>query len=212
MDITWLGHSCFRMKGKEVTLITDPFQEEIGYSWVSQTANIVTVSHSHVGHNNAAGVDGGPKVISRPGEYEVSGVFIVGVPGFHDSEQGANRGRNISYLIDMEEIRFCHLGDIGYVPSARQAEELSRLDLLFLPVGGVSTIDSKAAAEIVRLLNPRVVVPMHYRTEAVSWLEPLERFTTQMGLKEVIPQPKLSVTKSSVPLETKVVVLDYSSP
>lgn len=209
MEITWLGHSCFKIKGKEVTLVTDPYDESLGYPWVRPTANIVTLSHHHPGHSYSAGVDGSPKVLDRPGEYEISDVFIIGLSNFHDSEEGKTRGSNITYLIEMEDITLCHLGDLGHLPSPRQLEELSDTAVLFVPVGGVSTADAKMAAEIVRFLNPKVVIPMHYKTEVVTWLEPLSKFIQEMGLREVIPQPKLSVTRSSLPLETKVIVLDY---
>ena len=209
MEITWLGHSCFRIRGKEVTLVTDPYDESIGYPQINATANIVTISHSHPGHSYSSGIDGSPKVISRPGEYEISDVFIIGLSNFYDSEKGDSRGRNITYLIEMEDVRLCHLGDLGHLPSSRQVEELSNTEVLFVPVGGVSTTDAKMAAEIVRFLNPKVVIPMHYKTEAATWLEPLSKFIQEMGLREVIPQPKLSVTRSSLPLETKVMVLDY---
>jgi L-ascorbate metabolism protein UlaG (beta-lactamase superfamily) len=212
MEITWLGHSCFKIKGKEVTLVTDPYDESLGYPWVKPTANIVTLSHPHPGHSYSAGVDGNPKVLHRPGEYEISGVFIIGLANFHDSEQGRVRGRNTTYLIEMEDIRLCHLGDLGHLPSPRQLEELSDAAVLFVPVGGVSTTDAKTAAEIVRFLNPKVAIPMHYKTEVVTWLEPLSKFIKEMGLREVIPQPKLSITRSSLPLETKVLVLDYPRP
>jgi L-ascorbate metabolism protein UlaG (beta-lactamase superfamily) len=211
MDITWLGHSCFRVKSKEATLITDPYYEDIAYPWASPTANIVTISHPHSGHGNAAGVGGDPKAVTRPGEYEIKGVFILGLGNFHDPDEGSSRGRNTSYLVEMEDMKLCHLGDLGHVPSARQVQELSELDVLIIPVGGVSTIDGKMAAEIVRLLNPRIVIPMHYGTKVVNWLEPLDKFTTQMGLREIVPQPKLSVTKASMPPETRVVVFDLSA-
>ena len=209
MEITWLGHSCFKIKGKEVTLITDPYDESIGYPWVKPTANIVTLSHHHPGHSYSAGVEGNPKVLNRPGEYEISDVFIIGFPNFHDSDQGKTLGRNIVFLIEMEDISLCHLGDLGHLPSPRQLEELSDVAVLFVPVGGVSTTDAKMAAEIVRFLNPKVVIPMHYETEIVTWLEPLSKFIKEMGLREVTPQPKLSITRSNLPLETKVMVLDY---
>ena len=210
MEITWLGHSCFRVKGKERTLITDPYQEEIGYSWATPAANIVTVSHSHPGHSNSAGVNGGPRVINRPGEYEVGGVFVIGLANYHDSEQGASRGKNISYLFVIDDIKLCHLGDIGHVPSARQVEEFSEVDILIIPVGGISTIDGKAAADIAKLLNPKIVVPMHYRTEAMQDnLETPERFLKEMGVKVAEPQPKLSITRSHLPHEVQVVLLDY---
>ena len=211
MDITWLGHSCFRIKGKEVNLITDPYDATLGYSWPKPSANIVTITHAHPGHSNAAGVEGIPKVVNRPGEYEIKNVFIIGFPTFHDAAQGANRGRNIIYMMEMEDMRLCHLGDIGHTPSPKQIEELSGIDVLFAPVGGVSTIDAKTAAEIVRLLSPKIVIPMHYQTDVTNWLEPLEKFTQGMGLREIVPQPKLTVTKSNVPPETRVVILDYRS-
>jgi L-ascorbate metabolism protein UlaG (beta-lactamase superfamily) len=211
MDISWLGHSCFRIKGKEVVLLTDPYHESIGYAWPRPSADIVTVSHGHEGHSNASGAEGNPKVVSRPGEYEVRGVFIIGLATFHDAEEGNVRGRNTAYLIEMDDIRLCHLGDIGHVPSSRHVQELSGVDVLFTPVGGVSTIDAKATTETIRLISPRVVIPMHYQTEVVTWLEPLSRFTAEMGLGEVAPQPRLSLTRSNLPSDgTKVMVLERS--
>jgi len=209
MEITWLGHSCFRIKGKEVTLVADPCDKSIGYSPGKLIANIVTVSHDHAGHCYLEAIDNSPKVLSRPGEYEVGGVFITGIGTFHDQERGKSRGKNTSYLIEMDDTRLCHLGDLGHVPSPRQIEDLGSIDVLFVPVGGVSTIDAKMAAEIVRLINPKIIIPMHYQTKEVAWLEPLDKFIKEMGLREVVPQPKLSVTRLGIPLETQIIVLDY---
>jgi L-ascorbate metabolism protein UlaG (beta-lactamase superfamily) len=209
MEITWLGHSCFKIKGKEATVVTDPYDETIGYPFPRLNANIVTVSHGHRGHSYLARIDGNPKVVNRPGEYEIKGVFIIGLPNFHDTQQGSQRGKNVAYLIEMEDVRFCHLGDLGHLPSSRQVEELSDPGVLFVPVGGVSALDAKTAAELVRLLRPRVVIPMHYGTAVVPWLEPLSGFIKEMGLREVLPQPKISITSSNLPQETKVVILDY---
>lgn len=209
MEVTWLGHSCFKVRGRQVTLITDPYDGSIGYRWPAPTANLVTVSHSHPGHGYAAGVSGDPKVISRPGEYEISDVFIIGLANFHDSEQGARLGRNTAYLVEMEDVTLCHLGDLGHLPSSRQVQELSNTDVLFVPVGGVSTIGAEMAAELVRLLSPKIVIPMHYETEVVRWLEPLSKFVKEMGLREVVPQPRLSITRSNLPTETTVAVLAY---
>jgi L-ascorbate metabolism protein UlaG (beta-lactamase superfamily) len=211
MDITWLGHSCFRIKVKDVFVVTDPFDATLKYPWPKPSANIVTVSHLHPGHNNPGGVDGNPRVVNRPGEYEIKGVLIIGFPTFHDAAQGANRGRNTIYLMEMEDLKLCHLGDLGHALSSKQIEELSGIDVLFVPVGGVSSVDAKGAAEIVRLLNPKIVIPMHYQTQVTPWLEPLERFTAGMGLREVAPQPKLTVTRSNLPPETRVVVLENVS-
>ncbi len=146
MDITWLGHSCFRIKLKDIFVVTDPFDATLKYPWPGPAASIVTISHAHPGHNNPAGVEGNPRVVNRPGEYEVKGVFIIGLPTFHDAAQGANRGRNTAFLMEMEDLRLCHLGDLGHALSSKQIEDLSAVDVLFVPVGGVSTIDAKGAA------------------------------------------------------------------
>ena len=211
MEITWLGHSCFRMKGKEATLVTDPYSESLGYPMSELAANIVTISHSHPGHSYADGVGDGPRVIRGPGEYEIADVLIIGMPTFHDSEEGGERGRNTIYLIEMDELRLCHLGDIGHLLSPQQVEELGNVEILLVPTGGVSTINAKVASELVRLLNPRIIIPMHYNTEMTSWLDPVDDFLKEMGQKETVSQNKLLVTRSNLPSEARVVLLDYRS-
>lgn len=209
MEITLIGHSCFRIKGKEVTLVTDPFDSSVGYSLGELTAGVVISSHDHPGHNNVAGVEGGPRIIRRPGEYEIGGVFITGIRTFHDADQGLNRGKNITYLIKMDDIRLCHLGDLGHLLSPSQIEDLGSIDVLFVPVGGVSTINGKAAAEIVKLLSPKIIIPMHYKTEVVTRLESVDSFLKEIGLSDITSQPKLSIVRSSLPLESRVIILDY---
>lgn len=210
MEITWLGHSCFRIRGKNATIVTDPYEDKIGIKMIRTTADIVTVSHDHYDHNNIAAVGGNPKVVDGPGEYEIGGVFITGIQTWHDDQGGAKRGRNTAYLIDIDEMIVCHLGDIGHVLSSEQVEAMSNVDVLMIPVGGTFTINASQAAEVISLIEPRLVVPMHYKTESITLaIDPFERFARAMGLKEVAAQPKLSVTKSSLPEETQVVVLDY---
>jgi L-ascorbate metabolism protein UlaG (beta-lactamase superfamily) len=213
MEITWLGHSCFRIRGKEATLLTDPYDGSIGYSLGKPKANIVTSSHSHPGHGFTSGVGGAPRIVHGPGEYEVSGVFITGIGTFHDAEKGRERGGNTIYLIEMEDMTLCHLGDLGHPLSSEQVEETSGVEVLLVPVGGLSTIDASQAAETVRLLQPRIVIPMHFQTAALRFqLEPVDKFLREMGLKADVPaQPKLSITKAGLPDETQVVVLDYRS-
>jgi len=210
MDISWLGHSCFRIKGSHATVITDPYSPSLGYSLGKPTARIVTVSHQHPGHSYVQGVGGEPRVITGPGEYEISGILIIGIATFHDAEGGGKRGKNTVYLMEVDEVSVCHLGDLGHVLTAEQAEELGNVDILLLPVGGVSTINAPAAAEVVRRLEPTVVIPMHYKTEALSWeLEPVGRFLKEIGVKEVNSSPKLSFTRTSLPASTQVFLLDY---
>ena len=210
MEIVWLGHSCFRIRGKEATIVTDPFDRTLGYPVKKLTANIVTVSHPHPQHSFLEDVAGSPKVISRPGEYEIANVFINGIATFHDADRGEHRGKNTVYLVQIEEMSICHLGDLGHVPTAEQIEQMSDTDILMVPVGGGATIGAAAAVEIISLLQPKLVIPMHFKTEVVKMdLEPLEHFLKEMGLKEVVTQPKLNVSKSGLPADTSVVVLDY---
>jgi L-ascorbate metabolism protein UlaG (beta-lactamase superfamily) len=211
IDIIWLGHSCFRIKGKGVTLLTDPYDESIGYSLGNPEADIVTSSHPHPGHGFTSGVGGKPKIVRGPGEYEISGVFITGIATFHDAEKGQERGRNTVYLIEMEDIKLCHLGDLGHPLSTEQVEEIGNVELLMVPVGGFSTIDAVTAAETVRLLQPAIVIPMHFQTEAVRFqLASVERFLREMGIKAGLEaQPRLSITRAGLSEETQVVVLDY---
>ena len=212
MDITWLGHSCFRIKGRHAAIITDPYSPKLGYSLGKPAARIVTVSHQHPGHSYVEGVTGEPRPVTGPGEYEISGVLIIGIATFHDADRGNMRGKNTVYLMEIDEISVCHLGDLGHVLTSDQVEQLDNVDVLLLPVGGLSTIDAPKAAEVVRQLEPNVVVPMHYKTEAIKReLAPVDRFLKEMGLKEVTSQPKLSITKANLPISTQVVLLDYTS-
>ena len=210
MDISWLGHSCFRIKGKQVTVITDPYSPTLGYSLGKPTAHIVTVSHQHPGHSYIQGIGGEPRPVTGPGEYEISGVLIIGINTFHDAEGGIKRGKNTVYLIEVDEIAICHLGDLGHVLTAEQVEEIDNVDVLLLPVGGVSTINAPMAAEVVRQLEPKVVIPMHYKTRALKWeLESVDKFLKEIGVKQVSSQPKLSFSKPSLPDNTQVFLLDY---
>jgi len=210
MEIVWFGHSCFRLKGKEATVLTDPFSKSLGYPVKKHTANIVTISHDHPHHSFVEGIANEPKVVGRPGEYEISNVFIKGISTYHDANNGELRGKNIAYMIEMEDIKICHLGDLGHIPSPAQSEQMTGTDILLIPVGGVSTINAAQAAEIISLLSPKTVIPMHYKTEAITIdLEPLDRFLKEMGIREVNPQPKLNTAKSSLSAETSITILDY---
>ena len=210
MDISWLGHSCFKIRGTRATVVTDPYSPDLGYSLGKPAADIVTVSHQHPGHAYIQGVGGDPKPVTGPGEYEISGILLIGMATFHDQEKGRQRGKNTIYLVEVDEMVVCHLGDLGHVLTTEQVEEIEHVDVLLLPVGGVSTISAAMAAEVVRQLEPKVVVPMHYKTEALHReLEPVDRFLKEMGVKEVSSRPKLSFTKANLPISTQVFLLDY---
>ena len=210
MDINWLGHSCFRIKGRQASIVTDPYPPDLGYSLGKPTADIVTVSHQHPSHNYHQGVGGEPRLITGPGEYEIAGVLIIGIATFHDAEGGQKRGKNTIYLMDVDGVAICHLGDLGHVLTAEQVEEIDDVDVLLLPVGGVSTINASMAAEVIRQLEPKVVVPMHYKTPVLNReLGPVEKFLKEMGIERLDSQPKLSLTPSSLPASTQVFLLDY---
>ena len=210
MEITWLGHACFRLKGSQATVITDPYPPDLGYSLGKQTARVVTVSHQHPGHSYISGIGGEPKVIKGPGEYEIGGILVIGLPTFHDGDGGKQRGKNIVYLIEVDEVAICHLGDLGHVLTTQQVEEIGNVDVLLVPVGGVSTINASLAAEVVRQLEPKIVVPMHYKTEVLKReLEPVDRFLKEMGVKDVTSRPRLSVTKANLPVSTQVLLMNY---
>jgi L-ascorbate metabolism protein UlaG (beta-lactamase superfamily) len=211
MEITWLGHSCFRIRGREATIITDPCPPAVGYNIGKPAADIVSVSHHHPGHDYLKAVTGGPRVVDAPGEYEIHGAFLTGISTFHDGKKGEERGLNTVFIIEMEDIRICHLGDLGHIPTSEQVEEMAGVEVLFVPVGGGSTIDGARAAEVVAMLEARLVIPMHYRTEAYQGtdLDPPDRFLKEMSATRTDPLPKLSVTRSSLPTDTQVVLLDY---
>lgn len=209
MEITWYGHSCFRLRGREGTVVTDPFDKVVGYSLPRITADIVTISHDHPGHNNAEAVKGDPYVITGPGEYEIRGIFVFGIRTFHDKRQGRDRGANVAYLIEMEDLTICHLGDLGHVLTQSQAEAMSEVDVLLIPVGGASTLSAAAAVEVINLIEPRLVIPMHYRTPGVKMkLDPVDKFLAEIGVKPGPPEESLKVTAGALPEETRVVLLE----
>jgi L-ascorbate metabolism protein UlaG (beta-lactamase superfamily) len=209
MEITWLGHSCFRIKGSEAAVLTDPYSPDYGYDLGKPKADIITVSHQHADHNYIQAISDA-RVISGPGEYEIGGVLIIGVPTYHDDARGEKKGKNTVYLIEIDEVTVCHLGDLGHVLTSEQAEELGDVDILLIPVGGNYTIDAPQAAEVVRQIDPKIVIPMHYQTPAVTMdLEPVGRFLKELGVGELESSPKLSVTKSNLPENLQVRLLSY---
>jgi L-ascorbate metabolism protein UlaG (beta-lactamase superfamily) len=208
LDVTWLGHGCFRLRGRSAAVVMDPFPPSIGLKLSRLDADLVTVSHEHENHNYTQIVRDAYE-IRGPGEYEVAGVSVIGVPTFHDAEKGARHGRNTVYLVEIDDVRVCHLGDLGHKLDDAEAEAISSPDVLLVPVGGNTAINAAQAAEVVRQLEPRFVVPMHYAIPGLKLqLDTLDRFLKEMAVAASEPQPKLSVQKSSGEYDTKVVVLE----
>lgn len=214
MEITWYGHSCFRMTERTMaTVVADPFDSKvIGYSPLRLKADIVTVSHDAPGHNNADAVKGTSHVITGPGEFEIGGVFITGVQtdATPAAKKGGGQVRNTLYVFDYEGITIAHLGDLKLVPTQTEVEALGTVNIALVPVGGGGGLNAAKAAEVVSLLEPNIVIPMHYSTpEAKVNLDALGKFLKEMGLGKQESQPSLKMSRSALPTETRVVVLDY---
>ena len=210
MDITYLGHSCFLLRHKSVKVITDPFDKSVGIKQVKTEADIVTISHDHGDHSGLKMVTGEPMVIRGPGEYEIKGVSITGMQTFHDDKEGALGGKNTVYTIDIDEVRICHLGDLGHKLSDKQLEDLDGIDVLMVPVGGNTSIEPKTAMAVIRQISPSIAIPMHYRTKehTTKWKEKatLEDFLKISGM-EAKKEEKLTVKKLDLPEEMELVVL-----
>ena len=190
-------------------MVTDPFPPDLGYSLEKVNAAIVTISHQHPNHSHTASIGGNSRLISRPGEYEIGGILIIGISSYHDAENGARLGKNTIFIIEIDDVTICHLGDLGHPLSAKQVEEIGNVDVLLVPVGGLNTLGASQAAGLVRAVEPKIVIPMHFKTPNLTReLEPVDKFLKEMGLNEVVPQVKLTVSKSALPPATQVVVLN----
>jgi L-ascorbate metabolism protein UlaG (beta-lactamase superfamily) len=214
LDIVWNGHACFRLRGRETTVVTDPYDRSIGFPPLKLTADVVTISHAHPHHAYVEAVQpAGSKVrtVDGPGEYEMAGTLIEGVATFRDKQRGKELGKNTAFLIHVDDVSVCHLGALAHTLSSAQIEALKDADVLLLPVGGGTALDASAAAEVVSQLEPRIVIPMYYGTPGQP-LESVERFCSELAVTDTTVQPRLQVTRSSLPDETRVVLLAPPEP
>ena len=215
MQIIWRGQSCFEIlssqgKNNHVNIVVDPFDEGTGLRVPKLEADILLVSHEHHDHNNVKAVEGDPFLIQGPGEYEIKGVYIQGIDSFHDASLGKEKGQNTIYTIEVEDLRLCHLGDLGQKElTPEQVEKIGEIDILIIPVGGVYTISAKEAVKIMSQIEPNIVIPMHYQIPKLKIkLEELDRFLKSMGIKKIEPLPKLSIKKKDISSEeAKIIVL-----
>lgn len=212
MTINWYGHSCFKItnQGGHLTLIMDPFDKKIGLTPPRGSADIVTVSHHHSDHDNVKTISGNPFVIDGPGEYEIKGIDILGVSSFHDSKKGAERGQNTIYVIKVDRIKICHLGDLGQERlSDRQLEVIGQVDILMAPIGGKYTIGAKEVAKISKQIEPQIIIPMHYKRPGLKLdLAGLDGFLKEMGLEEKKAVEKITLKKKDLMNgDMKVVVM-----
>ncbi|ABY91921.1 MAG: MBL fold metallo-hydrolase [Thermoanaerobacter sp.] len=210
MNIKWLGHSCFKLTSEKGTVIvTDPFDESVGYPMPDVKADIVTSSHSHFDHNYFKAVKGNFDIVDTVGEHNIKDIKIKGVSTFHDEEQGAKRGKNIVFVVDVDGIKVCHMGDLGHVLTEKQVEEIGSVDVLLIPVGGYYTIDSKQAVEVMNQLKPKITIPMHYKTEFINFpIDTVDNFLNMTKGKKIL-STEVDITKKDLEGEPKVIALNY---
>ena len=211
MEITWYGHSCFRLTERGMaTVVTDPYDHRIvGYEPLKLKGDIVTVSNDAPGHNFVTGVKGKNHTITGPGEYEIGGVFITGVQTNGHKKRDGDEPRNTLYVFDYEGVTIAHLGNLQRVPSQTEIEALGNVHVALVPVGGGGGLIAAKAVEVVSLLEPGIVIPMHYGESGNIKLAPVTKFLKEMGVATAEPQSSLKISRGSVPEETRVVVLSY---
>lgn len=213
MKIKWLGHSCFLITSENGTkVLTDPYNKLVGYKLPEIEADIVSTSHNHNDHNNINAVQGSYVHINYPGGFSKNGIEIKGVETFHDKVSGAKRGKNTIFKFIIDEVNVCHCGDIGHILDSNQIEGIGKVDILFLPVGGLFTIDAYDAVKVVKQLNPTVVIPMHYRTKALGLrgfvFAKVEKFISASGLKDK-QYSELQINKDNLKDYSGIAVLSY---
>jgi len=215
MNIQYYGHSCFKITTKpagrgqnDVIVFMDPFNKTIGLRPPQGQADIVLVSHDHKDHNNVEALKGEPHIIDIPGEYSVKGINIVGLKTFHDDKNGQERGLNTVFLLDSEDLRICHLGDLGADLTEKQLEAIDSVDVLMIPIGGNYTIDSKKAIDLIRKIEPKIVIPMHYKMEgSTADIADEKIFCTEVGNCSTGKVSKLNLKKKEIEGKSMEVIL-----
>lgn len=195
MKITWLGHSSFLFQdSKGRVLLTDPFDTTPGYEIYKGSPDIVTISHQHFDHNYTKELEGNYKVIDKIGMFNICDIPIKGTPSYHDKDKGAKRGDNIIFTFKIDDYMICHLGDLGHSLSNDDVDAIGNVDILFVPVGGNYTIDGKEASEVTKKINPKIVIPMHYKTPIISFpIDGVETFLMYMKNAEKIDSNTLEI-------------------
>ena len=207
MDITWLGHSCFRLHDADMVVVTDPYPTSVGLRIDNRPASVVTVSNSHPNHNHAESIEGDPKVFSNPGEYEYNGVTARGVMTPLADGQPQEE-RNVAFSIEIGAINICHLGDISMPMTTRMIDELKPIDVVLVPTGGHCTLDMDQIYQTLQDLDAKIVIPMHYKTEGINVdVDPIDNFVRRMGLDEIQAQPRLVVTSANLGTDMRVVLM-----
>jgi len=210
MKITWLGHAAFLLETEDLKILTDPYDSKIGYGPITEAVDIVTVSHDHFDHNHTRGLKGNPEIVKGSGTHRVKGITVTGIDTYHDSKRGTQRGDNVIFVIEAEGLRLCHAGDIGHTLGADQVQALGRVDVLLLPVGGTYTVDGKEATRIMEDLDPKLVIPMHFKTPVLDFpITDVEPFLKDKKNVKRQTASHAEVTRETLPKEREIVVLEH---
>lgn len=209
MNIQYYGHSCFKITAKpagrgqeEITVFFDPFDKSIGLRPPQGQADLVLISHDHANHNNSAALKGEPRIIDIPGEYSVKGINIIGIDSFHDAVQGKEQGKNTVFVMEVEEMKLCHLGDLGGDLTEKQMEALGGVNILMVPIGGGYTLDYKKAIELIKKIEPNVIIPMHYKMAGTkAELDDEKKFCAEIG--NCLPEKTSKINIKEKDLENK---------
>jgi L-ascorbate metabolism protein UlaG (beta-lactamase superfamily) len=211
MKVKWLGHSCFLITSKDGTrVITDPYAVggEINYSPIEEAADVVVVSHGHSDHSNVSAVRGTPEVVRDVGTGIARGIQFKGVAAYHDTSHGEQRGPNTIFCFTIDDIRLCHLGDLGHVLSPNQINEIGAVDVLFVPVGGFFTIDAAAATQVCEQLKPKIIIPMHFRTPKCAYsIAGAEDFLKGKRNVRRLGNSEVEVKSEMLPAATEILLL-----
>lgn len=205
MELTWYGLSCFRITERKLpTIIADPYNGKLGFPPLKLKGEVVTISHDAEGHNNVGAITGVEHCLNGPGEYEIGGVFITGIVTSND----AKANNNVIYVYDLNGLTIAHVGDMQSVPNQTQIEALEEVDILLIPVGAGNSLNAAQAAELVSMIEPKIVVPMHYKIPSLKLeLEEVDRFLKEMGVTEPKEENSLKISAGNLPEETEIVIL-----
>ncbi|MCA9859327.1 MAG: MBL fold metallo-hydrolase [Thermomicrobiales bacterium] len=211
-EFKWFGHNCFRIKSREATVITDPVDRSTGFAMAKQNASIVTISNYNASNANLGVVRPEFQTVDGPGEYELENIFVTGVRTFLDAQRHAEKAFNTAYLFEVDGFVICHLGDIGQPPTAEQTQQLAQADILLIPVGGGTGLTQEHAAEVVSVLEPKVLIPMQYQTPIGDRsLQPLDTFAKLVGVELPEPLDKYAPRQADLQDAMEIVLLNPDS-
>ena len=211
LKIKWLGQSCFLITNERgINILTDPFDNTLGYHMTKEKINIITISHEHYDHNNTMGIKGKPVVLKGPVNRDTHKIIFKGISSYHDSVYGKNRGENTIFMIKTDQMALCHLGDLGHLLDAELLEQMNHVDILFIPVGGYFTINSAQAEQVIKQIRARIIIPMHYKTDAIKWsIDPVSVFLDEKKNIKIISNNSFEISSSTLPEKPSIFVLNY---